>query len=356
MRGWLDKMTVGRRSSGSYCIAMPLLVYFGDDFYSMNRALEAVRHEGDFQEMDVMRLDARVGSPQEVLLSLGTPSLFSSRRLVILTGINEKAKGRKSKKASATQTEITAASLLASTPESTTVVLMAPGIKADAAFIKEAVATARQANGELRLREFAAPKPREMTGWLARQAKDLGVRLEPEAATQLALRVGDQVSIAGAELSKLITAAHPSRTITAAMVEELIPQSAEESIFPLIDAVTAGNPATAIKLLERQIAQGRSGSPDVALPLLRLLARQFRILLTIQLMLQSGAKPDSISASLRLPSYFSGRYFAQAKRVGRTHLMRGIEMLAATEQSIKTGEVEEGFLQLLVADLAAPSG
>jgi DNA polymerase III delta subunit len=50
------------------------------------------------------------------------------------------------------------------------------------------IAAVEQAGGETR--PFPAPDPRSMTGWIARQAKELGVRLGPGAADELATRVG----------------------------------------------------------------------------------------------------------------------------------------------------------------------
>jgi len=331
---------------------MPVLLFFGEDLYSMERALETLRRREGFDDVDTLRLDARSSPPQDILLSTATPALLSPRRLVILSGLNEKPKGRKPKKAAGPAAELTLGSLTEATPESTTLVILAAGATGSSDLVKTAREQAKDAGDRLRIQEFAAPKPQDMAGWLVARTSALGGRLEPRAAEQLAARVGTNVSIAGGELEKLVTAAFPNPNIDSNLIEELVPRSAEESIFPLVDAIAAGKAGRSIDLLERQLAQADGNTVELALPLIRLLARQFRILLTIQLMLEAALGRQEIISALRLPPYYADRYFSQAKRAARPYLLRALQALVQTEFAIKNGESQEAYLQLLVADLA----
>ncbi len=330
---------------------MAVHVLYGDDVYSMGRDVEATRLEGGFDDIDVVRVDGRYMEPQDLLMTVGTPGLFSSRRLVIVQGLGDRAKGRKAVKKGPEGAEVTVASLVASAPDGTTIIVLEPNSKADAPIVKQAKQLAAAAGANIRVREFAAPKQRDMPGWLNYQARGIGVKLEPPGAQQLALRVGDQVSIAGMELQKLAVAAAPGNTVTSTLVDELVPRSAEEAIFPLIDAVAAGKRDTALKLLERQLSQIGGNPSDLSIRLIRMLARQFRLLLLIRLLLKEGRKPDEITADLRLPQYFSGQYYKQAHKMTEGQLTAGLERLVGTEQAIKSGEAREAFLQLLIVDL-----
>jgi DNA polymerase-3 subunit delta len=332
---------------------MAVHVLFGDDVYSIGRAVEAERKDGCFDDIDVVRVDGRYMEPQDLLMTVGTPGLFSSRRLVIVQGLGERARGRKPGKKAQDPVEVTVAALAASAPESTTILVLEPNSRSDAPIVKEAKQLAAGSGSNIRVREFAAPKQREMPGWLNRQAHGIGVKLEGPGAQQLALRVGDQVSIAGIELQKLAVAAAPGTTISSALIDELVPRSAEEAIFPLIDAVAAGKRDAALKLLERQLSQTGGSPSDLSIRLIRMLARQFRLLLLIRLLLKDGKKPPQITADLKLPSYFAGQYFKQAHRMSEDQLTAGLEKLVVTEQAIKSGEAREAFLQLLVVDLTA---
>jgi len=328
---------------------MPVYVLHGDDLYSIDRAIEAFAAKGRFDAVDILRIDTRSASAQSILMTVGTPGLFAERRLVILESLAAKeARATRGKTKAAGEDTLTLADVAEAVPESTTVVAVVAG-KSDSPWIKEAQRLVRA--GSVTLRGFPAPRQRDMPGWIVRQARDQGVRIDPRAAQIMAVRVGEQVSIAGMELQKLATAAGADEAISAELVEALVPQSAEESIFPLVDAITAGRRAETFKLLERQLGQLTGNDSDLALPLIRLLARQFRLLLRIRLLLAEGAKADQIVEDLRLPEYYADRYFSQARGVTQAKLCWALEQLAATEQSLKNGESGEAPLHLLLAEL-----
>lgn len=332
---------------------MPIHLYLGDDLYSMGRALENVRKEGGFEEVDVMRLDARQMNTQDLLMAIATPGLFSTKRLAILEGLGEQAKaGRKgATKSRESDQALTIDSLASCVPESTTVVVIGSVLRSDAALVKEAKHLARSKDREVEVREFSAPRQRDMPRWIAQRAREQGIKIDGHAAEQLALRVGEQVSVAGTELQKLATAAGPGGVVGADLVNELVPQTAEESIFPLIEAVAAGRKDAALRLLERQLKHSTGNQTDVSLPLIRLLARQFRLLLQIRLMLSEGRKRQEIIGTLKISEYYADRYFGQARRFSDAQLTAALERLVAGEQAIKTGEAPEAFLQLLLVDL-----
>lgn len=334
-----------------------LHLFFGEDVYSLNLALERLRQDGGFDPVDVIHIDAREKPPQEVIMTVGTPGLFASKRLIILGGFGETARrGKKSGEKAATEEQgLTLESLIDSAPDSTTVVVVAQGIRGDSSIVREArqIGTKR---GKVDMREFRAPRQKDMPRWIVQCAAEQGIRLEPGAAQQLALRVGENVSIAGVELQKLKAGADPGSVVTTDLVEDLVPKSAEESVFPLIDAIATRRSGPALELLERQLNQVGGSESELALRLLRLVARQFRILLQIKLMLAEKRKRSEVISQLKLPEYYADRYFGQAKRLSATELSQGLEHLAATEQAIKNGEAGEAHLHLLLMELTNGRG
>ncbi|HEV3309059.1 MAG TPA: DNA polymerase III subunit delta [Chloroflexota bacterium] len=332
-------------------VLMAVKVFYGDDTYSIGRAVEQVKRNGAFGDIDVSRIDARAVSARQLLMTIGTPGLFSAQRLVIVDGVGQAKDGRASRSKAKQQGDapVSVDDLLGAASDSTTVVAIAPG-RSDSGWIKEAIALGRA--GKLEAKGFPAPRQRDMPGWIAKQASESGVRIEGRAVQQLAVRVGEQFSIAGIELEKLSAAAGPSAVIDVEMVRALVPQSAEESIFPLIDAIANGKHGQVFQLLERQMMQLSGSETELALRLIRLLARQFRILLSIRLLRSEGLKRPEIVAELKIPDYFQDRYFAQAAQLPEPWLRGAFERLAATEQAMKNGEAGGAELHLLLADLA----
>jgi len=330
---------------------MPIHVFAGDDSFSVGNAVSSLTRSGNFERVDVERIDAGSVPARSILMTIGTAGLFAERRMVILEGLGrerkERARGRS--KSSGDEDSLTLDDLLPVTPESTTVVVLLTGIRSDSRLMKDANRLSKEK--KIALRMFPAPKAKEMPQWLQQRARAGGVRLDARAAQQLASRVGDQVALAGMELRKLATAAGPDGAITSELVEALVAQTSEESIFPLVDAIAGRQPQRAFQLLAKQLDQFHGNGAELSLPLIRLLARQMRLLLLIKLLGQSGAAHDEIVSALKLPEYYAGRYFSQAAKLTQAELSAALENLAATEQGLKNGEAGPAALQLLIADL-----
>jgi DNA polymerase-3 subunit delta len=337
---------------------MPIQLYFGDDEYSLHQAVARLRREGGFEDVDVLRFEGPTLNFAELLAAVATAGFFASQRLVIVRNLSERLRsGRrpKSRAKGAAGEELSLRVLAESIAESTTLLLLEVGARGDAALIREARQLAKERPQMVQVREFAAPRPREMPRWLQARAVELGVRLRPKAAEALVAKVGAQPTLASTELAKLASAVPPGGTITRELVDELVVKSVEETIFPLVDAVAGGRRDRALALLERQAHQlSSSSNVDLALYIIRLLARQFRLLLQIRLLGRDGTGRDEIIERLKLSSYFADTYFAQARRFSVDQLTASLERLAQLEYTIKHGEATPASLELLLVELVPP--
>ncbi len=170
----------------------------------------------------------------------------------------------------------------------------------------------------------------------------------------LAELIGPNPVMLGTELEKLATYVGEGEQITVAVVDLLVGAVTQESVFALVDAIAAGNKAEAYRLLRAQVAQGSSTPIEVALYLIRMLARQMRILLGIRLRQEAGTGQSAIISDLKLPRYYADRYFRQARRLSRDRLRATFEQLAAFEYALKSGKADPlAGLDLLVASLCA---
>jgi DNA polymerase-3 subunit delta len=286
-------------------------------------------------------LDGRDASLPELSEACLTAGLFDPERLVIVHDLHERLKAPR-------QDAGEIAGLLEGVPSTTTLLLISKDMPGDHQLGK----LVREAGGEVRT--HSAPRKQELPRWLAARARLRGVTLDPHAAELMADLVGVNPQLLESELEKLATYAGDEGRITPSMVETLVGAVPQDSIFALVDAIAAGQQAQALRLLHLQLDHATSSPTDFALYLIRMLARQVRILLRIRLGRDVGRSTTQITAELKIPRYYADRYFRQAGRLSKERLVAAFEQLASLEQALKTGKTDPGAgLDLLVADLCS---
>lgn len=317
---------------------MPVTLHFGDNTLEIERAVRAVRDT--FQSTDAITFEGGSVSLPDLSEACLTVGLFDPDRLVIVRNLHERSKGK-----GGDIEEIRR--LLGSIPPTTTLILASPGMKEDNAL----VSAVREIGGSVRA--SMVPKRSELPRWIVDRAEAEGIWIERDAADLLAEMIsGDPVAL-NTELQKLATYAGEGESITPDMVEELVGAMTQDSIFALVDAIAAGDRAKALRMLHSQLAQASSTPTDVALYLIRMLARQVRILLRIRLGQAAGRSNSQITSDVKIPRYYAERYFRQARRLSQERLQGTFEQLAALEFGLKNGTADPATgLDLLVTELA----
>lgn len=321
---------------------MPTILLYGDNSVEIDDAARAVRRPFDTADTVILNgPDMQLSALSEACLTAG---LFAPERLVIVHALHERLKG--TRKESSAVEEIR--SIIGSVAPTTTLLLVDRGMPADHVLVTEV----RKAGGELR--QFSTPRRNDLPRWIASRGKLHGTRIEPQAAEMLADLVGGNAVMLDSELEKLATYAADEGTITSSMVATLVGAVPQDTIFALVDAVAAGDQAKALQLLHAQLESASSGPVDFALYLIRMLARQMRILLRLKLGQEAGRPLGQITADLKIPRYYTDRYVKQARRLSRERLRGSFEQLAALEHGLKSGRAEPNAgLDLLIADLCA---
>jgi DNA polymerase III subunit delta len=209
------------------------------------RARLRTRAEGDggAAALEVFEPSEGRGAPDHEALLGAIPamSLTESRRYLLADGV-ERWRDR--------QQEAVAAAL-ADLPPDLTVVLISRA-KAPA----KLAAAVKAAKGEVH--EFEAPKAREMPRALVADAKRLGFRLEPGAARVLVERMGANPVRLGHELERLALWAGEGGEVTVADLDAMVSDTSEAVVWSLADALQASDPAGALAIAERLIAQGEN--------------------------------------------------------------------------------------------------
>ena len=320
---------------------MPLLLHYGDNTPEIDEAVRAVRERYD--SADTVLLDGPTMPISAFTEACLTAGLFAPERLVVVTALHERGKGSRKENPEAAEVR----SLLASIVPTTTLLLVGPGMPSDHSLISDV----RKAGGEAHAHMM--PKRSELPRWIVARARKAGVSIQPQAAELLADLVGNNPLLLQSEIEKLATFAG-GETIEAPMVDSLVGAVPQDTIFALVYAIADGNRAGALQMLHAQLDAATAGPVDYALYLIRMLARQARILLRIRLGQQAGRSQSQIVSDLKLPRYYADRYFRQSRRFSTQRLVASFDLLAGLEHGLKSGRAEPASgLDLLVADLCA---
>jgi DNA polymerase III subunit delta len=246
--------------------------------------------------------------PDAAALAAAVPalSLTSAHRYLLADGVE---------RWSAKQAEPVIAALEALPPE-TTLVLVARESPPKQTAAKRLIEAVESAGGEV-LR-YAAPKPRDLPRWLVAEAGRRGFRLEPEAATLLAERLGEGTVRLATELDRLSVWAQPDGSVDVADLEAMVADTSEQAVWALSDAIVDQDPAAAVEAADRLAEQGESVTPLIYQAAKRL--REANLAIEA---LRAGMPPKEVERSLPMHPY------AAKLLVGRVRERSRSEMRAA---------------------------
>ena len=214
---------------------------------------------------------------------------------------------------------------LAAMPPDTVLVLIARG-KAPAKLAK----AVEKAGGEVR--DYGAPKPRELPRWVVDRAREEGLAMDIETAKHLVQRVGSRQQQLQREVEKLRIALHPGAHASAADVDELASGEATAQVYELADAIVAGDLPAAMALAEQlRAADERPGS------LTYRIVNRLRDVHRAAVLLDVGASEQQITGTLGMPPWLAKRIVAQARKSDREVLERALEALARFEFESRGG-------------------
>ena len=120
-------------------------------------------------------------------------------------------------------------------------------------------------------------------------------------------------------------------------------------IFDLVDALGHRNGKMATVTLQNLLDAGQR-----ALGIFGMVVRQFRLLIQVKELREAGENDFSISRTLGLHPFPTGKLYAQSANFTLDQLERVYRHLLATDVKIKSGKISpEVALELLVAGLSA---
>ena len=186
-----------------------------------------------------------------------------------------------------------------------------------------------------------APNASGLAAWIPKAAGKRGKKIDPDAIDLLIQWVGEDLAALNSELEKLSLYVEPRRSITVDDVGALVAATAGPAAFALTNAITAGNPAGALKALGGSLTRRGEEFKVVGA-----LAWHLRRALAVGQQLAAGQQP-----TLRMPSSQRGAFLTMVKRRGRERLQQDFRRLLAADLAMKSGTDALPALQELLIGL-----
>ncbi len=195
--------------------------------------------------------------------------------------------------------------------------------------------------------ERNAPRRNELTGWIQRHARDVGIEIQPRAAALLAQRIGgavwesdiergEQTRVADSELRKLALHAD-DRAVAVEDVELLTAETRPASVFAITNAIDRREAAAAADALRRALDAG-----EPALRILASVAGRVADLLVVRDLVASGASPTEVARRVaRGNAGMAGRLAEAARRYRSEELEAMLLGLLEIDVAIKTNQIDE---------------
>jgi DNA polymerase-3 subunit delta len=188
----------------------------------------------------------------------------------------------------------------------------------------------RKAGGDISTEENV--KPWELPKWVIARGRELGLRIEADAARALVQHVGDRQQRLLRELEKLALGAAPTGRVELNEIEELTAPSAERRAWSLADAIVAGETEAATRTYLALRSQGER------LPgLIYWISQRLRTAHDVALAIEAGQPVAQVKRTLRMPSRAADRLIGDAHRNGAPGLRRAIEQIADLELASRGG-------------------
>lgn len=293
----------------------PLYLFAGSDEAKIDaaraRLRERAERDGGVAALEVFEPSEGRGAPdhEAFLAALLAMSLTESRRYLLVDGAERW--GERQLKA--------VGPALCQLPPDLTVVILARA-KASPALLN----AVKAAKGEVR--QFDAPRPKDMPGALVGKAAALGFRLTPAAARMLVERMGARPLRLQNELERLLLWAGADGDVGPTDLEAMIADTSEAAVWSLSDAVLERDSSRAIGIAESLVAQGENVTG-----LIYGLASRLRKACVAAAQLEAGVPAKKVESSLGMHPYAAKQLLSRLREADPEELEEAMVALADLE-------------------------
>lgn len=334
----------------------------GEDEFTSREHLKVLRQKDDFGYNQDTYMGTEVDA-KTVTITINTLPFLSEQRLVIIDGLPKKKRGetasstpetkevaataqggkaKKSRKSSKANTragfEKELAEQVATMPETTILIVIVD----DALEASNPLLKAAEKYGKVV--QCTLPKGSALEQWINKRARNIGVKIAPEATSLLANFIGNNLRLLANELDKLATYVGQGATINVEDVRQLSAQVQEARIFDLTDALALRNRKQALNLLHDLLSDG-----EPPLKLLSIITTQVRTLLLVKELAQKGMRAPQIASTLGMAPFIADKALRQVNNFTSAQLEGAYRQLLSTDAGLKRSRyTPEMALDLLV--------
>lgn len=183
--------------------------------------------------------------------------------------------------------------------------------------------------------EMKPMSDKEMKAWIALILKENGRQIRESTAEYFLEQVAPSMINVRNELEKLISYTEGRSEITREDIDAVCSIQVTGRIFPMMDAVAAGNKAEALRLYQDLLALRES-----PMSILYLLTRHFHILLQIKSIPGNISRSD-MAKMAGVPPFAVAKYQSQCRRFSKTDLKDMLDACIDTEYSFKRGNISD---------------
>jgi DNA polymerase-3 subunit delta len=184
--------------------------------------------------------------------------------------------------------------------------------------------------------------------WIPKLARELGVTIDPDAATTLAEAANGDLTLVRNELQKLALYVAERGAITSQDVETLVASARHYSIWQFAVILAHGDRRRALLFLDSLLGAGEQPPAIVGA-----LAWMYRKLLEVQ-ELPAGVQSWQVTRELGMRPETAALAQREAQRVPRETLRRGLVALYEADNRLKSGSADDRMiLEMLVTRLTA---
>jgi len=192
---------------------------------------------------------------------------------------------------------------------------------------------------------------RSLASLIDAELAEAGLRIDGETRRYLMSRLGADQALTRSELAKLALYAKGGTEVTHDDIESIVGDAAETALETFVYAASGGDPAAALRELQRLAASGTEAQAALIA-----LARHFTQLHKVAAAQAGGASVEEAVRSLRPRPHFKREpeFLAHCRRLGPTRLSHFLPLIQETmRRSRRSPELEGAFTERLLLALAS---
>lgn len=167
---------------------------------------------------------------------------------------------------------------------------------------------------------------------------------------QLALfcaSVENNMDVIENEIEKLYCYTY-GREVTTQDIHDIVTLKSDNDIFNLVDYISKRKPEKALDILNELMFKGENANV-----ILRMIERQFNLLLNIKLGMESGKNKDILSRELKLHPFICENMMKQSQKFNFNQIKKSIDICLETEKNLKSISTDTKMeMELLIINTA----